>query len=310
MAHSHNHSHAHGAKGWLLFALAITVALVIVEFVAGGLGHSLSLVSDGWHNLSDIPALFFAWLAIHFEQKPPSHRKTFGYQRAGVLAAFTNALILIAVAFVIGWDGYHRLRHPVPVASGVMIVVALIALAINGTITLGMVRGRKDINIRAIFLHNLGDAVSNVAIVAAALIIRATHFLAADSLLAILIALALLLSALGILRESANILLESLPQGVSVSEVASAMLDVPGVEEVHDVHIWSLNPHSHALACHIRILNMPTSESEIIIRRVQQALAARFRINHSTIQMEHTHPPGEFHTYMPEPAPMRQSKKT
>lgn len=309
MTHSHNHSHVPGAKTWLLFALAITIALVVVEFVAGDLAHSLSLVSDGWHNLSDLPSLFFAWLAIHFEQKPPSQRKTFGYQRAGVLAAFTNALILIAVSFVIGKDGYERLRHPTPVVSGVMIAVGLIALAINGTITLGMVRGRKEINIRAIFIHNLGDALSNVAIIAAAFIIRATHFVAADPILAVLIAVAILWSALGILRESSNIMLESLPQGMSVSGVASAMLDVPGVEEVHDVHIWSLNPHSHALACHIRILDMPTSESEIIIRQVQQVLAVRFHISHSTIQVEHTHPPGESHTYMPEPARAPQVKK-
>lgn len=273
------------------------------------MGHSLSLVSDGWHNLSDLPSLFFAWVAIHFEQRPPNHRKTFGYQRAGVLAAFTNALILVAVAFVIGRDGYERLLHPAPVASSIMIVVGLVALAINGTITLGMARGRADINVRAIFIHNLGDSLSNVGIIAAALIIRATQFVAADALLAILIAIAMLWSALAILRESANILLESLPEGMSVSDAANAMLDIKGVQEVHDVHIWSLNPHSHALACHIRILDMPTSESELIIHRVQETLAARFHISHCTIQVEHTHRPGEFHTYMPEPAHARHAKK-
>lgn len=299
MAHSHTHSHA--TKGWLAFAIALTLALVAAEFAGGRFGHSLSLISDGWHNLSDLPALVFAWLAAHFEQKPPDEKKTFGYQRAGVLAAFTNGLILAAVAIVIGAEGYERLRHPEPVASGLMIVIGLVALGINGTITLGMLRGRKDINVRAIFIHNLGDALSNVAIIVAALIIRATHFAAADPILALLIAIGILWGAIDILRESANILLESLPAGISVSGVASEILGVPGVEEVHDVHVWSLNPHSHALACHIRILDMPTSESEIIIAKIRQSLAEQFHISHATIQVEHTHPPGEFHTYMPEP---------
>lgn len=308
MAHAHHHFH--GTKRWLLFALVITLALVITEFLAGGIGHSLSLVSDGWHNLSDLPSLFFAWLAIHFEQKPPSEHKTFGYQRAGVLAAFTNGLILIAVAFVIGLEGYGRLRRPEPVATGAMLAVGVIALVINGTITLSMMRERADLNVRAIFIHNLGDALSNVGIIAAAIIIRETRFVAADPLLAFLIAIAILWGAIGILRSAANILLESLPEGMSVPGVASVILSTGGVEEVHDVHIWSLNPHSHALSCHIRILDMPTSESEVILHRIRQELAARFHINHSTIQVEHTHPPGEFHTYMPEPARARRSEKS
>ncbi|MGH9344484.1 MAG: cation diffusion facilitator family transporter, partial [Terriglobia bacterium] len=130
-----------------------------------------------------------------------------------------------------------------------------------------------------------------------------------DPILGLLIAALIFWSAVGILEESANILLESLPKGMSVQNVAGAILAIEGVEEVHDVHIWSLNPHSHALACHLRILNMPTSESEMIIHRVQKALAEKFNISHSTIQVEHTHPPGEFHTYMPEPARARHSEK-
>lgn len=303
---AHTHSHLHAAKSWLLFALLITVALVAIEFVAGSLGHSLSLVSDGWHNLSDLPSLFFAMLAIHFEQKPPNHRRTFGYQRAGVLAAFVNALVLVGVALLIGFEATERIRHPLPVASGLMIVVAALALVINSVITLGMVRGRGDINIRAIFIHNLGDAVSNVAIIAGAMVIRSTHAGVVDPLLAFLIAALILWSAVGVLRESSNILLESLPQGISVRDVANAMLEIEGIEEVHDVHIWSLNAQSHALACHVRILDMPTSQSEQIIRRIQMVLAGKFHINHCTVQVEHTHRVGEFHTYMPEPAPARQ----
>lgn len=304
MGHSHHH-HSVGTKNWLLAALVMTVALVAAEFVVGMKGHSLSLASDGWHNLSDLPPLFFAWLAIYLEQRPPDRQRTFGYQRAGVLAAFVNALILVAVAAVIAFEGYGRIRHPEPVASGLMIVIGAVALAINGVITIGMVRGRGDINVRAIFIHSLGDALSDVAIIIGAILMRVLHTPLIDPALGLLIAALILWSAVGILEESGSILLESLPKGMSVADVAGAILSVEGVEEAHDIHIWSLNPHSHTLACHVRILDMPTSESEMIIHKVQQVLHDKFDIAHSTIQVEHTHPPGEFHTYMPEPARSR-----
>ncbi len=289
--------------------MAITLALVATEFTAGTLGHSLSLIGDGWHNLSDLPSLCFAWFALRLGERPPDERKTFGYQRAGVLAAFVNALILLAVAGLIGYAGYGRIRHPLPVASGLMIAVGVAALAVNGFITLSLMRGREDINVRAIFIHSLGDAASNLAIIAGAIIIRTLHLRIVDPIVALLIAALILWSAIGILGESTNILLESLPKGMSVADVANAILQSEGVQEVHDVHIWSLNASSHALACHILILDMPTSDSERLIREIQKVLDLRFQITHCTIQVEHTHPPGEFHTYMPEPARARPGEK-
>jgi cobalt-zinc-cadmium efflux system protein len=301
----HGFSHSHGAQNWLKLAMAITVALVATEFVAGSFAHSLSLISDGWHNLSDIPSLLFAWLAIYLEHRPPSQRKTFGYQRAGVLAAFVNALVLVVVAGVICYDGYRRIIQPHPVASTVMMAVGCVALLINGSITYGMVHGRSDLNVRAIFLHSLGDALSNVAIIAGAWVIKITGERLVDPLLAFFIAGMILWSALGIIGESVNILLESLPKDMTVRDVATAMLDVEGVREVHDVHVWSLNNRSHAMACHVRILDVPTSESERIGERIRTVLASEFGITHCTIQFEHTHLPGDFHRYMPEPAPPR-----
>jgi cobalt-zinc-cadmium efflux system protein len=305
--HQHEIGHSHGTQNWLTFAMAVTVVLVIAEFIAGSLAHSLSLVSDGWHNLSDIPSLFFAWLAIYLEHKPPSQRKTFGYQRAGVLAAFVNALVLVVVAAGICYEGYSRIARPEPVASTVMMSVGAVALLLHGTITYGMVHGRSDLNIRAIFIHTLGDALSNVAIIAGAWAIQVTGERLIDPLLAFFIAGMILWSAIGIIGESVNILLESLPKGMTVSDVAKAMLEVEGVREVHDVHIWSLNNRSHAIACHVRILDVPTSESERICQRIREVLAGGFGITHCTIQFEHTHLPGDFHRYMPEPAPTRQN---
>jgi cobalt-zinc-cadmium efflux system protein len=303
------HAHGHPRRpDWVVkIALAVTLALVAVEFITGAMAHSLALIGDGWHNLTDVPTLLFSWIALYYERKPPNHQRTYGYQRAGVLAAFVNSLILIAVAVLICYEGYERIVHPAPVAAGTMLLVGVIALVVNGGVTLGLAGGRRDLNLRAVFIHNLGDALSNVGIIAGAWIIEKTGQPLIDPLVAFLIAGLILWSAVGIILDSGNILLESLPKGMSLERVAGAMLEVPGVREVHDVHIWSLGSQSHALSCHIHILDMPTSESEFIAQRLRETLASEFGIHHTTIQFEHTHLPGDFHKYMPEPAPSKRT---
>ena len=283
--------------------MVLTLALVVIEFITGHLAHSLALISDGWHNLTDLPTLVLAWIALYFERKPPDHQRTYGYQRAGVLAAFVNALLLVAVAVLICYEGYERILRPEPIAAQAMLVVGIVAFVINGSISLLLASGRSDLNLRAVFIHNLGDALSNLALIAGAWLIQRTGQWLIDPLIAFLVSGMIVWTALGVITESANILLESLPKGMSLERVASAMLEVPGVREVHDIHIWSLGTQSHALSCHIHILDMPTSESERIGRRIRDVLASEFGITHSTIQFEHTHLPGDFHRYMPEPAP-------
>jgi len=184
-----------------------------------------------------------------------------------------------------------------------MLWVGILALVINGGISLSLAPGRKDLNLRAVFIHNLGDALSNLAIIGGAWLIHRTGLTLIDPLIAFLIAGMIVWTGLDIIIDSANILLESLPKGMSLERVAMAMLQVPGVRDVHDVHIWSLGSQSHALSCHVRILDMPTSESELIAERLREILAGEFDIRHTTIQFEHTHLPGDFHKYMPEPAP-------
>jgi cobalt-zinc-cadmium efflux system protein len=283
-------------------ALVATLLLVIAEFVAGILGHSLALISDAWHNLGDVPALAFSSLALHFGQKPPDELRTYGYQRAGVLAGFVNSLILLGVAVYVCVEGYARVIHPQPVASGVMLVVGVVALAVNGGVSLALSRQQSDLNLRSVFIHYVGDSLSDVGIIASAVLIRLTGQRILDPIAAFLIAGMILWGAVGIIGESGSILLESLPRGMDLERVARAMLAVPGVRGVHDVHIWSLGSDSHALSCHIHILDMPTSESERIAHRVREVLAAEFGIMHTTIQFEHTHQAGAFHPYMPEPA--------
>ena len=299
------HGHGHFRRpDWIVkTALVVTLALVVIEFITGHLAHSLALISDGWHNLTDLPTLVLAWIALYFERKPPDHQRTYGYQRAGVLAAFVNALLLVAVAVLICYEGYQRILRPQPVAAQAMLVVGIAAFIINGSISLLLASGRSDLNLRAVFIHNLGDALSNLALVAGAWLIQRTGQWLIDPLIAFLVSGMIVWTALGVITESTNILLESLPKGMSLQRVASALLEVPGVREVHDIHIWSLGTRSHALSCHIYILDMPTSESERIGQRIRNVLASEFGITHSTIQFEHTHPPGDFHRYMPEPAP-------
>ena len=290
-------------------AVAATLALVATEFVVGRLAHSLALISDAWHNLTDVPALVLSAIAIYWEHRPPDHKKTFGYQRAGVLAAFVNSIVMVGVAVFICYEGYQRIVAPEPIKTGAMLWVGAVALVVNGAITFGLMGGRADLNLRAVFIHNLGDALSSVGIIVGAWLIRYTGQPLIDPLIAFLIAGMILWSAMGIVTESMNILLESLPKGMSLENVATAMLAVPGVCEVHDVHIWSLGSESRALSCHVRILDMPTSESEIICHKLNEVVAKEFGITHTTIQFEHTHAPGDFHRYMPEPAGKTEGRK-
>jgi cobalt-zinc-cadmium efflux system protein len=309
-AHSHGHAHNHAhmdpamLSGRMTFvlgaAVVVTLGLVVVEFIAGYFGHSISLVSDAVHNLTDVPAMFLSWLATRWAQKPPTREHTYGFHRAGILAAFANAMFLGAVALFVLWEAVSRLRHPEPVHAGIMLWVAIIALAVNGGITLALVAGRRDLNIRSILVHSFGDAMSNVAIVAGAAAIHFTGALWIDPVIGMAIGVMVLWSGWGILRESTHILLEGLPRDIELEDVAQAILKVEGVQEVHDIHIWTLGTNLQALSCHVRIPDMHMEESEKILSLVQESLAHNFHIDHSTVQFERAGLP-EAGLYMPEP---------
>jgi cobalt-zinc-cadmium efflux system protein len=295
-----HHSHAKLARGFLSGALLATLFLVAAEFFGGYIAHSIALVSDAVHNLTDIPAILISWLAAYWAGRPADTERTFGYRRAGILAAFTNSILLLLVALALLWEVFNRLRHPVAVQEQWMIVLALLALAVNGGITLGLVRGRKDLNLRVLFIHNLGDALSNIGILVGALIIRWSGAEWLDPALGLVIAGFVLWSTIGVLRESTHILLEGRPREMRLPEVARAILEIPGVQEVHDVHIWTLGAGEHALSCHVRIPDMHMEESEKILAEVCARLARNFGINHTTVQFERAGLP-ETGYYMPEP---------
>jgi cobalt-zinc-cadmium efflux system protein len=299
--HRHGHGLGERATGILGVAVAASLLLVVVELTAGYAGHSIALVSDAVHNLTDVPTLVISWLATRWARRPPTHEKTFGYHRAGILAAFVNAMLLALVALLLIGESVIRLRQPVDVHTAIMLWASLLALAINGGITLAVHRGRRDLNVRTIWLHNLGDALSNIAIIAGALAIRWSGARWLDPVLGIGIGAMVLWSGAGIFRESGHILLEGLPRNIRLADVAAAILRVGRVQEVHDIHIWTLGTDLHALSCHVRIPDMHMEDSEKVLANIRGILARDFHITHTTVQFERAGLPAEAGLYMPAP---------
>jgi len=304
---AHEHGLGGAATGILGAAVVATLVLVVIESAAGYAGHSVALVSDAIHNLTDVPSLVISWLATRWALRPPTHEKTYGYHRAGILAAFVNAMVLSFAALFLIYESIDRLRRPVRVETGIMMWVSLLALVVNGGITLAVHRGRADLNVRAVWFHNLGDALSNVAIILGALAIRSTGAEWVDPVIGIGIGAMVLWSGTGIFSESGHILLEGLPRNIRLAEVAGAVLRVEGVQEVHDIHIWTLGTDLHALSCHVRIPDMHMEASERILTNIRDVLEQDFDITHTTIQFERAGLPAKAGLYMPEP--VRRSSK-
>src|SRR5690242_20403602 len=229
--HSHDHSHDHcrghaghahptlqpSVLGW---AMVFTIGLVVAEVFGGIIGRSVALLNDAVHNLSDVPALGISYLAMRWAERPADSEKTYGYHRAGTLAAFTNSFVLVLLSLWLGYEAIERFRAPVAVVESWMIWTSVAALAVNGGITLALVRGRNDLNLRSILIHNFGDALSNIAIIAGAVTIGLTGAEWLDPILGLAIGLLVLWSSIGILRESAHILLEGRPREMHVEDVA------------------------------------------------------------------------------------------
>jgi cobalt-zinc-cadmium efflux system protein len=288
------HSHVHGAgspKRVLKISLGVTLAYVVLLVVAGIRAHSLALLSEAGHNLSDFLALLLSLVAVYLQSRPASSTKTYGYHRAGVLAALVNAVSLVAVAFFIFYEAFRRLQHPEQVQASVMMWVAAAGVVMNGVIALLLYRsGRSsgiDVNIRSALLHEVGDTLSTAAVIAGGWAILITGDSWIDSALSCGIGALILWSGFGIVRETLNILLEGTPRGVRLELVETAIRSVEGVNDVHDLHCWSIGSETRALSCHISIADIPPSVSERILRDVKERLHHNFRIDHTTIQFEH-----------------------
>ena len=271
----------------LRISLIATLAYVVVTFVAGWRAHSLALLSESGHNVSDFLALALSFVAVYFHNRPADDERTFGYQRAGVLAAFINAGTLILIALWIGVEAVHRLSRPVMVHPALMMYVAAAGVIMNGVIAALLWGVAKDVNLRSAFLHMAGDTLSTAAVIAGGAGILYTGQNWIDPVLSLLIAAFILWSSIGIVRETLNILLEGTPQGVELPQIRAEMERVEGVVNVHDLHVWSLGSTSRALACHVTIADIPPSESACILVKLKHVLRDHFHINHTTIQFEH-----------------------
>src|SRR5215813_1484406 len=282
----HEHSHAPVSARALRYSLVATFLYVLVTLIAGLRAHSLALLSESGHNVTDLLALLLSWVAVFLHSRPRSATKTYGYHRAGVMAAFINALTLIAIAFYIFYEAILRLSQPVAVQPKVMIWVAVAGVVMNGTISLVLFRAAHDINIRSAFIHQLGDTLSTAAVIVGGWAILLTGRNWIDPALSIGIGCLIVWSSLGIIKETLNILLEGTPRGMSVEEIVNGLRALSGVNDVHDVHVWSIGSDSHALSCHVKIDDMPLSESDAILRQITDLLAREFHIHHTTIQFE------------------------
>lgn len=271
----------------LRISLAATIGYVLLTLLAGLRAHSLALVSEAGHNASDALALLLSFVAVHFQSRPATDRKTFGYQRAGVLAAFLNATTLIVISVWIAVEAVDRLTKPVPVQPNLMMVVAAAGVVMNGVIAGMLWRCSQDVNLRSVFIHMLGDTLSTAAVIIGGAAILFTGMTWIDPVLSLGIAALILWSSIGIVRETLNILLEGTPRGLSLTQIRSTLEEIEGVEDVHDLHVWSLGSQTHALASHVTIADIPPSESARILEQINGMLRDNFHIHHTTIQFEH-----------------------
>ena len=287
MAGHHHHAHSDSYRV-LRISLILTLAYIGLLIVFGIKAHSLALLSEAGHNVSDFLALVLSLAALYIQRRPPSTTKTFGYDRAGVLAAFLNALGLVAIAFYIFYEAAERLYVPVSVNAKEMVWTGVAGVALNGVISAMVFKSsRADLNMRSVFLHEIGDTLSTAAVIVGGWAILKTGQAWIDPALSFGIGAMILWSSFGIIRETLNILLEGVPRGLNSEQVSVAILGVKGVNDVHDLHLWSIGSQTHSLACHITIADIPPSESETILREVQERLREKFHIHHTTIQFEH-----------------------
>jgi cobalt-zinc-cadmium efflux system protein len=284
MGHDHDHSAVALNRAFAL-GVSLNVAFVVVEAVFGVRAHSLALVADAGHNLSDVLGLLLAWGAVALGAQRPSPRRTYGFRRSSILAALANAILLLVAVGAIAAEAIGRLQHPAPVASGVVITVALIGIGINAGTALLFLRGRKrDLNLRGAFAHMAADAAVSAGVVVAALLMQRTGWLWLDPGVSLAIAAVITIGTWGLLRDSVNLALDAVPEGIQPHEVEAFLAGLPGVTAVHDLHIWGMSTTHVALTAHL-VKPAIDNEDELLAAACQE-LHARFGIGHATLQVE------------------------
>lgn len=281
------HDHIHGmAKQTLRLAFFLSLLIVAAEVGGGLLAHSLALLSDAGHALTDIFALGLAWFATVQTERPANARKTFGYHRVGILAALINALTLILVTVWILYEAVQRFQHPEPIQPLFMFASAGVGIAVNLYIGFGLNKEQENLNAKAAALHVFGDVGASVGVILAGLIILLTGWTPMDPILSVGIALLIAVVTWRIVRETTDILLEATPSSVHLPALVADMSLVKEVKSVHDVHVWSITSGMYALSAHIQTENRPLSECALVIQEIESMLRKKYRIGHTTLQFE------------------------
>lgn len=289
--HSHSHTHfielTQQTVRRLALSLVITLVFVFVEIAAGIFSNSLALLTDAAHNFTDVLALAISWWALRLTAQPANQEKTYGYHRAGILAALINSTTLVVIALGIFYEAYHRFVNPPEVQADVLIGVGVAAVVVNVVTALLVRRGAEhDLNIRSAFLHLMGDVLSTVGAVIAGVTIRVTSWNWLDPLVSVLIGFLILWSAWSIVREAIGILMESTPTDVDMAAMIRDIISVGGVRGVHDLHVWSITRAMRTLSAHLVTENILISEGSLIQARVSEILCQKYGINHVTLQLE------------------------
>jgi len=284
MAHAHVRARRHG--GALGRALAVPLAVMIIEVAGGIMGHSMALLSDAGHQTTDVLTAAMALFAERKGADSPTARQSYGFQRVGILVATLNGLLLIVVAAMVVVGAVPRLDHPGPVTPGVMAAVAVIGILLQIWVATGLRQGGRDLNRRAVLIHVLTDMAASLAVLVGAGVIALTGFTLLDPLLSLAIAVLIVLGSYRILRAAVGILMESVPAHLDPETVRSALLQEEGVRDLHDLHIWSLGEDQVLLTCHIFIDDMTVGESQTLIETLSRRLEKTFGIQHATFQME------------------------
>jgi cobalt-zinc-cadmium efflux system protein len=282
----HSHDHRASSRRALTTVLVLTVAFTVVEIVGGFVTDSLALLADAGHMLSDTFAIGLALVALTLASRPSTPRRSFGFQRAEILAAFVNGLTLVLISGWIIWEAVGRFRDPPDVLGGWMLAIAATGLVVNTVSALILARSEHDsLNVRAAFRHVLADLLGSAGVIVAAVVILLTGWTTVDPLVSVAIALLILGSAWGVLRDSTAILMEQAPSGVDADAVAQAITDVPGVTSVHDLHVWTITSGFDALSAHVLVGR--GEDCHGLRREIERVLEARFEITHTTLQVDH-----------------------
>lgn len=283
----HIHYRALPVANKLKFGIVLTSFILVIEVVGGLLSNSLALLSDAGHVFADVIALSLSWYGVKQAERPASGGMTFGYHRVGVIIAVVNAIAIFAIALVVFYAAYLRLQQPPEVNSLLMLSVAIVGLGVNLFVAFWLRKEqRSNLNVRSAYWHVLGDALASVGVIIGGVIMLLSGWFWVDPIISVFIGLIITLAAWRIFKEGLSVLLEATPKQVNITEMVNALSRMPGVKDVHDIHVWSISPELHAMSCHVLIDDLPTSQAAGIRQKIEAVLRQQFHIEHTALQME------------------------